>query len=452
MKKSGICNQVTPPVKGEWGDWGSWSSCDDRRKERTRTRQCNGGADKICPGSSHEAENCMDGEWSDWGSWSACDGRRKARRRSCDNPPPINNGAYCPGPPVQEQICDVLIKTSTDGFEIGTDYNNHEKYCSAFPHLDFCQEIPASNPSSPATSISSTIEPSTQDPEELVCYDTSKDTCACGQPQCDTKEISGGRIAKPHQYPWIVRLVGGCAGTLCAGTLVIPRVILSAFHCTIKPPFTDITEPCDHSDGKRLAIFGRHEIHQNNIRNYNTIPVINVLAPEYPKLEFPTYLAHDFALLILQRPARYTSKVSPICLPEPGAEFGGLQATAAGWGRTGTDSVNQSPVLKAVELTVSPKQYYHKKMFGTELSKKDNVYQDPCSGDSGGPLMYYNQTTSRYVLIGTVQGEGYNCRTGGVGSFEGSDNGVWNKVSAHMEWIKDTMEGLGENICKADSG
>ena len=66
--------------------------------------------------------------------------------------------------------------------------------------------------------------------------------------------------------------------------------------------------------------------------------------------------------------------------------------------------------------------------------------------------MYYNETTSRYVLIGTVQGHVYDCRMDRVAKFEGSDNGVWNKVSAHMEWIKDTMEGLGETICKADSG
>ena len=39
-----------------------------------------------------------------------------------------------------------------------------------------------------------------------------------------------------------------------------------------------------------------------------------------------------------------------------------------------------------------------------------------------------------------------------IPSNEGVDNGVWNKVSAHMEWIKHTMEGLGEKICKADSG
>ena len=35
---------------------------------------------------------------------------------------------------------------------------------------------------------------------------------------------------------------------------------------------------------------------------------------------------------------------------------------------------------------------------------------------------------------------------------KGLDNGVWNTVSGHMEWIQHTMEGLGEKICKADSG
>ena len=66
--------------------------------------------------------------------------------------------------------------------------------------------------------------------------------------------------------------------------------------------------------------------------------------------------------------------------------------------------------------------------------------------------MYYNKTTSRYVLIGTVQGHGYDCRTDDVTEFEDSTNGVWNKVSAHMEWIQETMKGLGEKICKASSG
>ena len=62
--------------------------------------------------------------------------------------------------------------------------------------------------------------------------------------------------------------------------------------------------------------------------------------------------------------------------------------------------------------------------------------------------MYFNKTTFRYVLIGTVQGNGYDCETDAVYEFAGSTNGVWNKVSAHMQWIQDTMEELGEKGCR----
>ena len=165
----------------------------------------------------------------------------------------------------------------------------------------------------------------------------------------------------------------------CAGTLVSPRVILSAFHCTVLPRTNLSPKSC----GKRLAILGRHEIHMDSLSSYTTIPVIKVFAPPNTPLKEHDYRTHDFALLLLEHPAMYSSKVSPICLPEPNAEFGELKATAAGWGSTDSVSTEQSPVLKAVELTVSPMQYNHKKMFGTKLSRKGDQYQDACSGDSG---------------------------------------------------------------------
>ena len=90
-------------------------------------------------------------------------------------------------------------------------------------------------------------------------------------------------------------------------------------------------------------------------------------------------------MLILQKPVEFSLTVSSICLPYPNEDFGGKMAVAAGWGRTATPEVNsrQSPVLKSVWLKVSTKEYKHYKMLGTELSIKDNEYQDPCSGDSG---------------------------------------------------------------------
>ena len=60
----------------------------------------------------------------------------------------------------------------------------------------------------------------------------------------------------------------------------------------------------------------------------------------------------------------------------------------------------QSTFLKRVNLRVSNTTYKRYKMFGTELEKKNGVWQDPCSGDSGGPLMYQDPESDRWVIIG----------------------------------------------------
>merc|ERR1711874_545064 len=58
----------------------------------------------------------------------------------------------------------------------------------------------------------------------------------------------------------------------------------------------------------------------------------------------------------------------------------------------------------------------------------------------GGPLMLPARGTERWGIIGTVYGGGYNCKTGKTSKFEGEEVGIWNKVSAHTEWILDQLE------------
>ena len=64
--------------------------------------------------------------------------------------------------------------------------------------------------------------------------------------------------------------------------------------------------------------------------------------------------------------------------------------------------------------------------------------------------MYYNKASAAFTIIGTVNGNCYYCRTNQVNTFEGSRNGLWNKVSAHIGWIQDTMDYYGERVCKDD--
>ena len=160
---------------------------------------------------------------------------------------------------------------------------------------------------------------------------------------------------------------------------------MSSYHCSYTPGATGI-KPCDHSDERRLAVLGRHTYNERKLSSYYTIPIIDVKYPDHGQhLLTGDNESHDFVMFVLKTPAKFSDKVGSICLPEQDADFGGQQAIAAGWGRTAAPEVSslQSPVLKSGRLTVTKKKYRHYKMFGTLLERKNGIYQDACSGDSG---------------------------------------------------------------------
>ena len=61
--------------------------------------------------------------------------------------------------------------------------------------------------------------------------------------------------------------------------------------------------------------------------------------------------------------------------------------------------------------------------------------------------MYLDTKIRSYVIVGTVIGLGYDCRSDNVATFKESDSGVWNRVSYWVDWIKEKMEEFGENQC-----
>ena len=67
----------------------------------------------------------------------------------------------------------------------------------------------------------------------------------------------------------------------------------------------------------------------------------------------------------------------------------------------------QSDLLKRVTLTVSKTKYNHTKMFGTLVEgpadSGKGEWQDPCAGDAGGPLMYQEPSSNKWVIIGWLE-------------------------------------------------
>ncbi|CAL4112653.1 unnamed protein product, partial [Meganyctiphanes norvegica] len=118
-----LCHPKDCPVNGNWSSWSSWSECSTTCGSglRQRTRLCDSprpeaGGDK-CSGDDLEVTPCesppclIDGNWGGWGSWSSCSvscgGGVQQRRRVCDDPPPANDGRYCPGSDTLEDYCNL---------------------------------------------------------------------------------------------------------------------------------------------------------------------------------------------------------------------------------------------------------------------------------------------------------------------------------------------------------
>jgi len=257
--------------------------------------------------------------------------------------------------------------------------------------------------------------------------------------------IIGGEITRKNQFPWMVRLYGGCNGAFCTGSLISAKHVLTAYHCLEGRKKNGKKEICDHSDGGRKAVIGRNFFAMKKIHKNGGIPLYEYRFPENAGYHSENHKSHDIAIYILSKPVTFTSTLYPICLPTAGLDYSGEDAVAAGWGDYRRGKHPNSEKLRHVTLKVT-KDYLkkkHKQMFTTEVGYhwKKEVYKDPCSGDSGGPLMW-TDPNGRMRVIGTVQGSGYNCDKD---QYHGDQ--IWNRVEYHLPWIKKILIEDNAMVC-----
>lgn len=237
---------------------------------------------------------------------------------------------------------------------------------------------------------------------------------ARARPEDPSIEIVGGERVADGEFPWIVRLSTGCAGTL-----IQPRYVLTAAHCA--------------AGGTRRTSSLVVTAGAENLSSPNAFDVRSRAVLRAPGFGSVTG-GNDWAIIQLAQEVNL-----PVVELGSEKESGGV-FTAVGWGATreGTDVLQRR--LRKVEVSFVPDglcgELYGAAGYG--LVDSDMMCagdtaaggHDACQGDSGGPLL--RRAGGHWVQVGIV--------SWGVGCGRKEFPGVYTELSHFAEDIRAAIE------------
>lgn len=198
--------------------------------------------------------------------------------------------------------------------------------------------------------------------------------------------IVGGRVASIASYPWIahIRYRGPVEDFSCGGTVVAPRLILTAAHCVL-------------TGTGRVAVAANFSV-------LTGIGNLDEATPEHASrvsrvLVFPEYeparFLNDAALLVLAEPVAVPTL--PLATPSDGVLLAdGAPAAVAGWGLVDVDPPQLPAVLRDAQSVVRSPSYCQRslrRILPIYAADSQICVKSPpgpggaslCNGDSGGP-------------------------------------------------------------------
>lgn len=219
-----------------------------------------------------------------------------------------------------------------------------------------------------------------------------------------------------NRYPWMALLMYN-KRFYCGASLINERYLLTAAHCVdgfYKDNMSVRLMEHDRNDDKETMVIERNISRIIKHSGYSDSTFNN-----------------DIALLRMGAPVPFENGLMPVCLPQRGRSFSGLDGLITGWGVKSQGGAT-SPVLQEVTVPILSNTDCRKSKYGPRRITDNMICaglaeggKDACQGDSGGPMHIVNGT--RHEVVGVVSwGEG--CARPGY-------PGVYSRVNRYLTWI-----------------
>ncbi|MBN3292169.1 MASP2 protease, partial [Polypterus senegalus] len=259
---------------------------------------------------------------------------------------------------------------------------------------------------------------------------------SCGQPMSGKlARIIGGTKAEKNELPWQVLVMVG-PDFKGGAALLHDYWVLTAAH--VLQDYGDVSNV-----QVKMGLINRFDDTDAVIRSAEKIFIHEKYKGDNVNYD------HDIAMIRLKSSVPMSESTMPICLPGKQERFF-LKAEdmglVSGWGVTRKSGLGRgSNSLHYVELPVVDfekcKEAYKGKVSADKepLIITENMVcaglpqggKDSCSGDSGGPFVFYDEEDKKW-FIGGIVSWGLECAKAG-------QYGLYTKVTNYLSWIDDII-------------
>jgi secreted trypsin-like serine protease len=235
--------------------------------------------------------------------------------------------------------------------------------------------------------------------------------------------VIGGHVARPGQFASIAEVVDvrRKSALVCTGTVVSPRLVLTAGHCA-----ANLLTGANNTASGYLVLTGAVS---DNDPAGQVSHVLGVLVYEGFSRR---YARGDAALLVLSTPTTAPA-VELATRADARMLHAGRTATLAGWGLTALTSHGPSAVVRWTQTVLQGPRWCARNappfFRRGEICAIDSVHHTAgaCFGDSGGPLLV-SRPDGSVIDVGIVSHGYRDCST--------HTPGVFTRVDAVGSWLR----------------